>query len=103
MSPHPFSQTGGVLIGEGLYAFNASWPFATLFATETGLSLSYPFRVDIFPRASIRRLSRYGAFLSSGLRIDHAVPLYPASVVFWTFNFKRLKAELERLGYHVED
>ena len=102
MAEVPFSQTGGVRLGEGLFAFNATWPFATLSATQSELSLSSPLRVHTFPRGSIQRLKRHHGVLSAGLRIYHTVPSYPAFIIFWTFSFNRLKAELEWLGYHVE-
>jgi hypothetical protein len=58
MKQYPFSQTGGVRIGEGLDAFYATWPFAALYASENELLLAYPCRIDRFPKSSIRRLRR---------------------------------------------
>jgi hypothetical protein len=48
-------------------------------------------------------LSRYRGFTSSGLQIEHTVPRYPRFMLFWTFSFDALKAELESLGYAVRD
>jgi len=34
---------------------------------------------------------------STGLRIEHAIEGYPDPVVFWTFHFNRVRAQLEAL------
>jgi hypothetical protein len=52
-------------------------------------------------------LSRYRGFLSTGLRIDHTVPVYPDMIVFWVAvflqesRFALLKEKLEDFGYEV--
>ena len=87
--------------------FNATWPFAKLSATEDALQLSCLGRDYPFPRQSIRGLRRHRGIFSVGLRIEHNVPSFPASVVFWasvffwTSGFRKLKTELERLGYEI--
>jgi hypothetical protein len=96
-----FSQTGGVRIGEGLIAFNATWPLATLLATDTELRLKFFFKDYVFPKSSILRLSKQSGMFSAGLRIEHRVSSHPAFIVFWTFGFSRLKRELQGLGYEV--
>jgi hypothetical protein len=98
-----FSQTGGIRIGEGLIAFNATWPFATLSATERELRLRFLFRDYAFPRASIQKLSRHQGLFSVGLRVEHRVSSYPRFLVFWTFGFSRLRRELQNLGYEITD
>ncbi len=63
----------------------------------------------VFPRDSIRRLSRHRRIFSTGLRIEHQVESAPEFVVFWTslcfwtFKFDVLKLQLGRLGYEVQD
>ena len=102
MEHERFSQTGGLRIGEGLFALNATWPFATLSATPVELTVSSPFGVHTIPRKSIQRLKKHHGIFSTGLRIYHTVSSQPAFIVFWTLGFNRLNAELERLGYPVE-
>jgi hypothetical protein len=95
-----FSQIGGVRIGPGLIAFNATWPFARFTVTNSELRLSCFFQDWTFPRASIRRLSRHEG-ISTGLRIEHTIKGYNPFIVFWTFKFAGLKKELEARGYDV--
>jgi hypothetical protein len=94
-----FAQTGGARIG----FFNASWPFARLSADRDAIVLRCLFLKFTFPRESIARLSRYRGFTTKGLQIEHTVPRYPVLMLFWTFSFDVLKAELEALGYTVRD
>lgn len=93
-----FRQIGGARIG----FVNATWPFAWLTATPEMISLRCGFKFT-FPKDSIRRLRWHRGIMSSGLRIEHAVPRYPTFFVFWTFDFPALKRELEALGYEVHD
>jgi hypothetical protein len=94
-----FSQRGGARLGR----FNASWPFASLRADDHGIALSCLGSEYRFPKDSIRGLSEYRGFFSTGLRIEHAVSLYPEFMIFWTFAFQNLKRNLEQLGYEVRD
>jgi hypothetical protein len=100
-----YSQTGGARLD----GFNATWPFATLSATQEALQLSCLGRDYAFPRQSIRGLRRHRGIFSVGLRIEHSVASLPpfvvfwASVFFWTSGFRKLKAQLESLGYEVQD
>ena len=98
-----FRQTGGLWFGCGGFfsAASVTWPLASLEVSDTGLRLTClgaPY--GEFPRASILRLSKYKFLFSSGLRIEHNAKSEPF-VVFWTFNFSRLKRELEQRGYTV--
>jgi hypothetical protein len=93
-----FSQIGGARIG----FINATWPLAQLSADRDAIALRCLFKFT-FPRQKIARLSRYRLFFSTGLQIEHTVPRYPRFMVFWAFSFKRLKVELEALGYTVHD
>ncbi len=93
-----FAQIGGARIG----FVNATWPFAQFSADRDTIALRCLFKFT-FPRDSITKLGRYRGFTSSGLQIEHTVPRYPRFMVFWTFSFDALKAELEALGYTVRD
>ena len=83
---------------------NASWPSASLSATSDTLRLSCLGRDYSFPKSGIRSLSRHRGIFSTGLRIEHTDSSLPKFVVFWvslffwTSGFKKLKAQLERLG-----
>jgi hypothetical protein len=100
-----FSQRGGAGIG----SLNASWPFATLSANSEALRLSCLGRDYLFPRTSIRTLSRHKGIFSVGLRIEHTEQSFPefivfwASAFFWTSGFEKLKARLESLAYEILD
>jgi hypothetical protein len=99
-----FSQIGGGRIGRSSWmASNATWPFAFLTVTRQTLTLKVPLKQYIFERDAIRQLKHYQGILSTGLQIVHARKDYPPFIVFWTFSFKVLKSELQRLGYSVED
>ena len=93
-----FAQIGGARIG----FINATWPLARLSADRDAIALRCLFKF-IFPRDRITGLSRYRGFISTGLQIEHNVPRYPGFMLFWTFSFDALKAELESLGYAVRD
>jgi hypothetical protein len=77
-----FAQIGGARIG----FINATWPFARLSADRNAIGLRCLFKFR-FPRDRITRLSRYRGFFSTGLQIEHTVPLYPKFMLFWTFDF----------------
>ena len=94
-----FAQIGGARIG----FLNATWPFARLSADGDAIALRLLIVKFTFPREKIRRLSRYRGFMSTGLQVEHAVGHYPKFMLFWTFDFDTLKAELEALGYEVRD
>lgn len=83
--------------------FNVTWPLATLSATPEALRLSCIGCDFSFPKSSIRGLSRHRGIFSTGLRIEHVDSSSPEFIVFWTFGFWKLKAQLESLGYEIRD
>jgi hypothetical protein len=100
-----FSQRGGARLG----MLNASWPFARLSATPNALRLSCLGRDYIFPKSNIRTLSKHRGLFSIGLRIEHNDPSLPGIIVFWTSvlwwssSFRKLKIQLESLGYEIRN
>jgi hypothetical protein len=94
-----FTQTGGARLGWG----NVSCPFAKLSATEESICLSVFGGRQIFPKSSIRGLSRHGGIFSTGLRIESEQMAHGKKVIFWTFDFQSLKNALEELGYKIHD
>ena len=102
-----FTMTGGLRtehIGAA-YPFNmdnASWPFAHLAATRERLILRAFSKEYSIEKDSIKKLSKHRGVFSTGLRIAHSNQKIPPGFIFWTFNFKRLKLNLEALGYKIE-
>ncbi len=94
-----YAQTGGARLD----SFNASWPFAKLFATSDMIRLSCLGQECLFLKSNVRGLSRHRGLFSAGLRIEHAVSAYPEFVVFWSFGFETLKRGLESLGYEIRE
>jgi hypothetical protein len=91
--------TGGAQVGW----VNASWPFATLAASATELSISgrligsYTFAPD-----QVARLESYGSvpLVGRGVRIVHARPDYPAKIIFWSFRDPdRVVDDIRLLGF----
>jgi hypothetical protein len=99
-----FSQMGGATYGDNpLLAFHASWPFATLIIDDTALILACMGKQWVFPKNSSLRLSKRTQMLSVGLRIEHANENYEYFIVFWGFQFTRIRRELELRGYSVHE
>jgi hypothetical protein len=98
-----FSQTGGARLDW----LNWTYPFATLSADAHAIHLSCLRREYHFPRATIRQLRRHSGVFSVGLQIEHTKESLPqfvlfwASIFFWTSGFKKLKQQLEHLGYEI--
>jgi hypothetical protein len=101
-----FSLRGGAAVG----LLNVTWPFARLSGGPDALRLSC-FRKDyVFDRSNIRSLGKIRGLFSVGLLIEHTVPTYPKTVIFWFapfFGSNRRHATLKRtlhvLGYPVWD
>jgi hypothetical protein len=104
-----YSERGGIRYGETFFlASNYSWPFAKLSATANDVSISVSLgklsgKTFVFDRASVKSIVRKRGLWSVGVQIVHSVADYPPFILFWTFSFRRLKAELQRLGYDVID
>jgi hypothetical protein len=92
-----FTQRGGAQAGY----FNATWPFATLTGETGSLTFSFFGKSITIPKGELVRLSRYNSLVATGLRIEHALPSAPSFIVFWPFDFVKLKDNLVKLGYHV--
>lgn len=78
------TATGGARVGW----FSGSWPFATLCASASRLSLSCSFfgSWEFSPEEVVRLEARRSLFgLSGGVRIVHAKLQYPNEIVFWCF------------------
>lgn len=98
--------TGGIRYGRNYcLAFNATWPFAQLLVEPDFITLTSRFlfwRSELrFEKNQIKRISEYRPLISMGLRIEHSVAGYPPFILFWTFIFDAIKAELVQNGYSV--
>jgi hypothetical protein len=94
-----FSQTGG--LRDGL--FNATWSFASLTASRDRLEIRCLGGRTVFPRDGIVRLSKHRGLFSVGLRIVGKSTRDTKALIFWTWDFERLRNELAALGYEVAD
>jgi len=94
-----FSQRGGARLG----AFNATWPFAKIVVDSGSLKLLVFFKKYHFNKNEIAGLRGYEGIFSIGLLIEHHKKDYPHHIVFWTFNFTKLKSSIEALGYSIGD
>lgn len=99
-----YSQLGGMRLGSGLFlALNVTVPFVFIRVTGSEIQMRCFWKKWIFPKSSIRRLSKHRGVFSTGLRIEHDVESYTPFIVFWTAEFKHLKNNLEKIGYLVSE
>jgi hypothetical protein len=104
-----YSETGGLRCGQSFsLAANYSWPFAHILVTTTGITIRSsigPFfaRKLHFDRHQILSISKMDGMWSIGIHIEHDIPEYPAFVLFCTFRFAILKANLQALGYEMNE
>lgn len=97
-------QIGGARIGISYWkSWKATFPFATLRADSEQIVLKGPGIRHVFPRETIVRLSRWRRLPSVGLRIEHTQSGYEPFIVFWTFNYRKLKRVLQELEYPIVD
>ena len=92
-----YTQTGGTRIG----SFNATWPFAHIEITKEKIIISVFTKSYEFLIKDILQLKKHHGFISTGLKIEHTNKEYDKFIVFWTFNFKKLKNNLEKLNYKI--
>ncbi len=92
-----FKERGGARIN---FAWNWTWPFASLRVTESEIEVRVPGRRYAIEREQIRSLRIGRVLFSKGLEIEHSAPKTPA-LVFWTLDAARLETNLKALGYSV--
>jgi hypothetical protein len=102
-----YTVTGGLRWGESSwFAGNVTWPFATQGVNSERLWI----RVRVwklwqkffeFTRLELKDIRKHQGFISEGVVIEHSNGKYPPFILFWTFNYRELKSELNRLGYRV--
>jgi hypothetical protein len=93
MSDPILSQRGGARRG----SWNVTWPFERLDVYPRRIVLSG----EDIPIEDIEELSRHNGWLSLGLRIHRKST--DEKLIFWTFNFTRLKDALIKAGFEVRD
>lgn len=91
-------MTGGLRADQ----LNASWPFAKLTVTREKITLRvFSNEYEIEKRAVIT-LKKHKGIFSRGLNIVHDKNEIPGRLIFWTFNFSKLKLVMEQMGYDFE-
>ena len=107
MIPKTYSETGGARYGSSFWtAVNFTWPFATLTATSEQIEIRVSLgklwsKTFALERALIKSIRRKRSLWSVGIEVDHSVSEVPPFILFWTFRYRRLKQELESLGYEI--
>jgi hypothetical protein len=97
-----YSQTGGWHVGRNFWwAFNVTWPFASLLIYRDELVLRALLWRYTFPRDKIVEIVPYHVLLSPGIKIEHTVVGYPKFIVFWTFDFSDLLEALHQNAFPV--
>jgi hypothetical protein len=97
-----YSQTGGWHVGRSFWwAFNVTWPFATLLIYRDELVLRALFWRYTFPRNKIVQIVPYQVLLSPGIKIEHTIVEYPSFIVFWTFDLSDLLEVLQLNAFPV--
>ena len=92
-----FTQIGGVRLD----MTNATWPFAKITVSEKNIKLKILFKEYSLKKEDVIGLRKYNGLFSTGLLIEHNKSAYPHHIVFWTFGFKKLKTNIEKIGFSV--
>jgi hypothetical protein len=92
------------------FASNATWPFAFLEASPDSISITLSFfgvfkKKFEFAKSEIRSVKRKKGILpfNTGIIVEHQKQEYPPFILFWTFVYPKLAAELSRLGFTITD
>ncbi len=82
--------------------FNASWPFAKIRVTREKVTLRVFSTEYEIEKSAIKTLKKHKGIFSTGMKIEHDKNEIPGRLIFWTFNFSKLKLAMEQLGYDFE-
>jgi len=93
-----YKQRGGVLIG----LLNFTWPFASIVVSQDNITIRVLFKKYTFTKSNIKALKKHNGIFSVGLKIEHTNSEVIGKLIFWTFNYKKLKSALEHQQYVVE-
>ena len=102
-----YTETGGIRYGSSFWiATNFTWPFVTLTARHSDVSIRISLgrlwsRTFAFERSQIQSISKKRGLISTGIVIEHSNAEYPPFILFWTFRYEALKEQLEAVGYSV--
>ena len=99
-------QTGGARIGRGFWwSVNWTWPFVTLAADESALTLRTPPRTYRLARANIQAVELIGPAWAPpgfhGVVFRHNDATVPPYVLFWSFDRPTLTEGLKVAGYPI--
>jgi len=97
-----YTQRGGLFVGFGYwYGLRSSWPLAKINISKDSISISTLIGGYTIQKAEITALKRYG--WGGGIKIEHSNASESPYIVFWPSSYKKLKANLERLGYEIKE
>ena len=93
----------GLIHGENFrFAARIGWPSTKLTVDSGQLTLTTGFDSVSFQKKNITRLSEYPGFcwlFARGIRIEHDQENHPQFLVFWMFDFPRVKRCLTENGF----
>ena len=99
-----YSEVGRARISDPELPNGVGWRHAKLTITYERITLTVlaekRYQLERDQIYSLTRFYDLGLF-SQGIIISHSHGQYPSTLVFWTFSFSTLKAELEQLGYEL--
>ena len=104
-----YSEIGGARWGQTyLASWNATWPFATLQVSAQRIQIKirlFWLEVEtfIFNRQENVLMEKYESIFTTGLLVKHSKKQHPPFIVFWTFDYPKLKNSLEQFGYQVTE
>ena len=93
-----YVEKGGAWLFPGS---SATWPFVTLRVSQERIQIQLMYRKYDFKRSEIKSLEKRSSLLSKGIVIKTTKILEPQFIVFWTFNYRKLKNALAQMGYEV--
>jgi hypothetical protein len=101
-----YSQIGGFSVGFSFWtAVHGTFPFAFLRISNESLRITlgiWKFGIPLkFTPPEIVSIKKQKGILSTGIVIKHNKKKCLPCIMFWTFDYPKLKMELNRFGYYV--
>ncbi len=77
------------------------WPLAKLAVTKEAVEVGIPWRRFRFPRGTIMKLAKVNGNVAIGVHFEHTALEQPNLFIFWSYQFREVRAELEKHGYLI--